>query len=133
MKVYVAARYKWEVGKKTFHRLQEAGINAFLPRDINIDVKSIEDQDKVYNLCMNQIINECDAILFIYPFGYSVSTEMGAAAAMKILGKDIKILLLNLSQEKPCKPQLEDMMNPSIDEVFTDVEEVIEYLNKLCK
>ena len=128
MRVYIAARYKWEIGEKIFLELKKSGIDAFLPKSLNIDATTDLERDRVFKQCMHQIVNECDVILFVYPFKYSVSAEIGMAAVAKHYISEKIILLLNLSDETPCIPQLEGMTGPAIDKVFVDFKDVLDYL-----
>lgn len=63
--------------------------------------------------------------------GLSVASEFGMTAMLKILGYQKKIILLNLSDEEKSVPEEEGMIAPAIDKVFTDIDTLIQFLEKL--
>lgn len=133
MRVYVASRYQLPINNTVKNRLEEHGIDVFLPKDINVDAQTPEELQQVYQTCFQEIAQSCDVILFIYPFGLSVSAEFGAAAMLKFLGREKKLLLLNLSGEPICKAEKEAMIRPAVDQVFSKLEDVVSYLAKLAE
>jgi hypothetical protein len=54
------------------------------------------------------------------------------AAMLKALGYQKTIILLNLSDEEISVPELEGMMEPAIDKVFTDIDILVKFLEKLA-
>ena len=63
--------------------------------------------------------------------GLSVASEFGMTAMLKILGYQKKIILLNLSDEEKSVSEEEGMIAPAIDKVFTDIDTLIQFLEKL--
>ncbi len=131
MKVYIASRYKIPESYEIYLKLTSKNIDAFLPKSIDIDAKTAEEKEKVYKTCFQEIYSECDVILFIYPFRFSVTSEFGAAAILKFIGLNKTIIFLNLSDERPSDPENEVMMSPAIDRVFTDMDSAVEYIEKI--
>lgn len=132
MRVYIASRYQLPESVEIYEKLLEKKIDVFLPKTINLDAKTSEERKRVYDICLKKIRVDCDVILFIYPFGFSVSSEFGMAAMLKALGYQKTIILLNLSDEEISVPELEGMMEPAIDKVFTDIDTLVKFLEKLA-
>ena len=100
MRVYIASRYQLPESVEIYEKLLEKKIDVFLPKTINLDAKTSEERNRVYNICTKKIRDDCDVILVVYPFGLSVASEFGMTAMLKILGYQKKIILLNLSDEE---------------------------------
>lgn len=130
MRVYIASRYQLPESVEIYEKLLEKKIDVFLPKTINLDAKTSEERNRVYNMC-KKIRDDCDVILVVYPFGLSVASEFGMTAMLKILGYQKKIILLNLSDEEKSVSEEEGMIAPAIDKVFTDIDTLIQFLEKL--
>ena len=76
-------------------------------------------------------LNVRGTILVDSQIGLSVASEFGMTAMLKILGYQKKIILLNLSDEEKSVPEEEGMIAPAIDKVFTDIDTLIQFLEKL--
>lgn len=128
MKVYIASKYieHKKINRIIFNKLITSNINAFLPDSINIEDGTKEEMFIVSEKCFNEIDN-CDIILIVAPFGKSVSTEIGYTISQKRLGYSKKIILFKYNKKDEVM-KTEAMIDPYIDVVVEDIEELINYL-----
>jgi len=131
MKIYIASSYQRHstVNNKIFDTLKTIGYTVFLPESIGIDALSADEQFNVSEKCFHEI-DDSDIIIAVYPFGLSVSSEIGYAIG-HIRNNDKKcIIMLNIS-EKPSIIHTEAMIMPYIrKEVFT-IQQLVEYIKTL--
>lgn len=129
MRVYIASKYieHKELNNDIYKELAKEGIDAFLPKSINVDAFNKERMYTVAEICYNEI-ERCDVILIVCPFGKSVSSEFGYAIAMKrVYQPQKKIVVMNLDFP------YEAMIYPYVDKAVDNISELIIYLKALTK
>lgn len=133
MKVYIASKYvkHAEVNNKIYDELKNVNIDAFLPKSINIDALSKEEMFTVAEICYDEIM-QCDVILFVCPFGVSVSCEAGCAATIKrVIDPSKKIVVLGNDFDLERLIYSEAMIYPYVDKTVHTIPELIDYLKEL--
>ena len=95
----------------------------FLPENLHLKESSEkQDQSKVFHSCYYNL-SKCDIVLVVYPFGKSVSAEIGYAIARnKVL---IEFKPKNISDDSEC------MIDPGFHFIVETDEELIQLLKKL--
>lgn len=129
MKVYIASKYieHKELNDNIYNALAKEGINAFLPKSINIDALTRDEMFTVAEICYDEI-ERCDIILIVCPFGKSVSSEFGYAIALKrVCQARKKIVVMNLDFP------YEAMIYPYVDKTVNNISELVTYLKELAK
>ncbi len=118
MKVYIASKYiqNQTINQKIYNTLVNAGLEVFLPETINLDAVSKEEQLSVAKRCYKELM-ESDAVIWVSPYGESVTSEIGFAISQKYVGNHIRIILFGK------QPKLEAMTSPYIDAIV-DKEEI---------
>jgi len=111
------------VNEKLFNMLTEKKFDVFLPKKIDIDAVTFEEQLHVSTICYDEI-EKCDLMVIVYPFGISVACEIGYAIYQKRQGSTKKLILLNLKPKDKIL-QSEAMLIPYIDSEVNSIEEVI--------
>ena len=122
--IYIAARYcEHERNQELSNYLQTQGYSIFLPENLHLRESSNKrDQSKVFHNCYHKL-KRCEILLAVYPFGDSVSAEIGYAVSQKKL-------LIALKQKDVTYPP-ECMIDPAFSfEVFSK-EELHELLQRL--
>ena len=133
IKVYIAAPYKKKIGQIVSENLSEKNIDHFLPKSINVDARTPEEQKYVGDTCYTEL-DQCEIIVCIYPFGLSVAAEVGYAIDQKIRSHMNKTLILLDLEDKSCEDFLqskicgEDMIMPYIDKIVFSIEELMKEL-----
>ncbi len=59
MRVYIASRYQLPESVEIYEKLLENKIDVFLPKTINLDAKTSEERNRVYNICAKKIRDDC--------------------------------------------------------------------------
>ncbi len=129
MKVYIASKYieHKELNNNIYTALAKAGINAFLPKSINIDALTKDEMYTVAEICYDEI-ERCDVILVVCPFGKSVSSEFGYAIALKrVCQAKKRIVAMNLDFFD------EAMIYPYVDKTVNSILELITYLKEFAE
>ena len=122
--IYLASRYcEHEKNQQLYESLTKAGLHVFLPENLHLKESSEkQDQSKVFHSCYYNL-SKCDIVLVVYPFGKSVSAEIGYAIARnKVL---IEFKPKNISDDSEC------MIDPGFHFIVETDEELIQLLKKL--
>ncbi len=133
MKVYIASKYikHTEINNKIHDELKKANIDAFLPKNIDIDALSKEEMFTVAEICYDEIMKS-DVVLFVCPFGVSVSCEAGCAATIKrVINPSKKIVVLGNDYDLERLIYSEAMIYPYVDKTVHTIPELLDYLKSL--
>lgn len=139
MKLYVASSHK--LGHKFTHELslvlRNMDIDIFFPESIGIWAKTLDEMDTVDAICCKEI-SDSDVLIAIYPFGYSVSVEIGRFLAYRDMQKEGKrcFIILDVSEKDSelfNKLRSEAMIIPHVDAIVTSTEELVAELKKYIK
>ena len=124
-KVYIASSLRnFELNRKVYEKLLEKNINTFLPETIENGIHHYKPTLlKVSDICYKEI-EECTVVVALCPFGKSVSAELGYAIFQKRHDEMKKIISLNMDYDD------EAMIYPYIDQVFSDVNEMVNYISE---
>lgn len=138
MKFYIASKYIENHGINTeiYHALKDKGYEVFLPASINKDAITIDEMYEVAEKCYDEIDNT-DILLAVFPFGLSVSAEIGYAISIKRKkDRKMRLILFNNHSDKKNKEKLlkEVMLTPywsrignSIDLYVSSIEELMDF------
>lgn len=122
--IYIAACYRdHERNQKMLEILRKEGLPAFLPENMYLkESQEKQDQLKVFHACYYKL-SKCDIVLVLYPYGKSVSAEIGYAIA-----KDKKII-----EYKPQNVNIdpECMIDPGFHWAVDEEQELIKLLKQL--
>lgn len=136
LKVYIAFSYK--TGKKITQELKSKlnnidYVDAFFPDTISIDADTINEMKYISNICTEQI-KDCDVLVAIYPFGMSVSVEIGRFLEQQINFEDKKLIILDTTHIESAsyiKLRSEAMIMPHVYKVVSTIEELIGELKNI--
>ena len=128
MKFYIASKYieNHVINTEIYNVLKEKGYEVFLPESIDIDAKTNSEMYQVAEKCYDEI-NNADILLAVFPFGFSVSAEIGFAISIKRnMDKKMRLILFDNNSDKKNIEKLrgEAMINPYWDLVVSSVEEL---------
>ena len=132
MKIYIASKYikNHVINTKIHDALKSKGYEVFLPKSIDIDAIEESEKYEVAEICYNEIDNT-DIFLAVYPFGLSVSAEVGYAISIK-RKKDRKMCIIlfdNNSDKKKIEKSLsEAMLSPYYDLVVSSIDELMKVI-----
>ena len=138
MNIYIASSHQIasEATKELYNRCKKNGVlKIFFPESLGTLSDSIENMRYIDEICCKQI-RESDILVAIYPFGLSVSVEIGRFLERKNMSQNNKKLLIILdisaenSKEKE-KLKTEAMIIPHIDYYVHSVNELIETLSTI--
>lgn len=134
MNAYIAYSYKTppNIIKKIFWELQNSNINTFFPESIELNAISKDEMIYVDNICCNKI-RESDILIAIYPFGLSVSIEIGRFLELKNYDKRRKLIIFDISEKESDiakKLRGEAMLVPHIDDIVTSIYQLLKIINK---
>lgn len=135
MKIYIASSY--ELGKETIQKLKSklggiSYIDAFFPDSIDINADTLSGMKCISDICSEQI-KECDMLVAIYPFGISVSIEVGRFLEQQNYIKKKKLIVFDTTSVDSAtykKLRSEVMIMPYVYKVVNTVEELIEEIKK---
>lgn len=122
--IYLAACYReHERNQQLYESLTAAGFHVFLPENLHLkESAERQDQSKVFHSCYYKL-SECEIVLVVYPFGKSVSAEIGYAIARnKIL---IEFKPKNITIDPEC------MIDPGLHFIVETEDELIQLLRNL--
>jgi len=122
--IYLAACYReHERNQKLYDSLTAAGFHVFLPENLHLKESTEKlDQSKVFYSCYYKL-SECEIVLVLYPFGRSVSAEIGYAIAKNKILVELKPKNINVDSE--C------MIDPGFHFIVETEEELIKLLGNL--
>ena len=136
MNAYIAYSYKTHpnIIKKIFWELQNLNINTFFPESIELSAISIDEMIYVDDICCNKI-RESDILIAIYPFGLSVSIEIGRFLELKNNDKSKKrtLIIFDISEKGSIianKLRSEAMLIPHIDTIVTSIYQLSKIIDK---
>lgn len=136
MNAYIAYSYKTHpnIIKKIFWELQSSNINTFFPESIELSAISKDEMIYVDNICC-QKIRESDILIAIYPFGLSVSIEIGRFLELKNNDRNQKrkLIIFDISEKESDiakKLRGEAMLIPHIDAIVTSTYQLLKIINK---
>lgn len=132
MRVYIASKYLAHetINHKIHTELQNAGIDSFLPKSINIDAITDAELFQVGERCYDEI-DGCDVILVVYPRGDSVSSEVGYAICQKRKMKIPKTIISFVDPTQYIFTKREAMITPYYDYTVHSIQELIALLKNL--
>ena len=137
MKFYIASKYieNHSINTKIYNALIDKGYEVFLPKSINIDAKTDKEMYQVAEICYDEIDNT-DIFLAVFPFGWSVSAEIGYAIKIKReKNRKMRIMLFdnNSDTENMEKLLQEAMISPYFepDLNVSSIEELMDILKKI--
>lgn len=118
MKVYIASKYIQNrlINQRIRDVLCREGIGVFLPESIQVDALTPEENQVVGDQCYEEL-ETCDTVIWVSPYGESVTAEIGFTIALKKKGKPIRIVLFGK------QPKSEAMTTPYIDAVVDSQEQ----------
>ena len=122
--IYIAACYReHERNQKIYERMISEGLPAFLPENMHlVESDDMVEQSKIFRRCY-AALDSCSIVVVIYPFGKSVSAEIGYAFAKnKIV---IELQPPNVIDHTEC------MIDPGFHFVVDSEKELIDLLKKL--
>lgn len=123
-RIYIAACYReHERNQKIYERMISEGLPAFLPENMHlVESDDMVEQSKIFRRCYAAVDN-CSIVVVIYPFGKSVSAEIGYAFAKnKIV---IELLPQNVIDHTEC------MIDPGFHFVVDSEQKLIDLLKTL--
>lgn len=136
MKLYVASSNKLEYKftNDFLLALQNLNIDIFFPESIGIWAKSLDEMDTVDAICCKEI-RDSDILIAIYPFGYSVSVEIGRFLAYKDMQEERKkcFIILDVSEKNSelfNKLRSEAMIIPHVNTIVTSTDELVSAIKK---
>lgn len=122
--IYIAACYReHERNQKIYERMISEGLPAFLPENMHlVESDDMVEQSKIFRRCYAALDN-CSIVVVIYPFGKSVSAEIGYAFAKnKIV---IELLPKKVIDHTEC------MIDPGFHFVVDSEQKLIDLLKTL--
>ena len=130
MKFYIASKYieNQVINTEIYNSLKDKGYEVFLPASININAKTNSEMYQVAEKCYDEIDNT-DIFLAVFPFGWSVSAEIGYAIKIKReKDRKMRIILFDNNSDKKNMEKLrqEAMISPYFDLTVSSIEELIE-------
>lgn len=134
MKVYIASSHNTNsnITQQLVFELQHAPFEIFFPESIGISATLPSDMSTVDKICCTHL-RQSDILVAIYPFGLSVSVEIGRFLQLKndemnFMGKEKKLIILNVSHENVTATQKllsEAMIMPNVDIYTKSIPELI--------
>lgn len=135
MNAYIAYSYKTDpkLIKKIFMDLQNSKVHSFFPESIELHAISIDDMKHVDNICCEKI-RDSDFLIAIYPFGISVSIEIGRFLELKANDKNKKrtLIIFDISKKESDsfnKLRSEAMLIPHVDAIVASGDQLLTLLN----
>lgn len=130
-KIYVASsltKIDKDFKNRLFVRLSETSSNIFFPDNIALAAFSMDEMIYVDEVCSKEI-RTCDIFIAIYPFGLSVTTEIGRFLESHInqCNAEKLLVILDTSEAHSCefeKLRSEAMIIPHIDHIVYSEEEL---------
>lgn len=139
MKLYVASSHKlgYAFTKQLESALQHMNFDIFFPENIGIQASTPSEMREVDAICCREI-GDSDILIAIYPFGYSVSVEIGRFLALKDIQKEKEriLIILDMSEKNSelfIKLRTEAMIIPHTAAVVSSISELLIELNKYIK
>lgn len=131
MKIYIASPYvrHAKINKDIYNALINIGYSVFLPESIGLDALTIREQFIVSEKCFYEI-DKSDIIVAVYPFGLSVSCELGYAINY-IKHQDHKRIILFNTDKKNEIINTEAMIMPFINREVYNIQELIDCIDTL--
>lgn len=137
MKFYIASKYNENqvINNDIYNALKGKGYEVFLPKSINKEPKTDSEMREVAEICYDEIDNT-DIFLAVFPFGWSVSAEIGYAIKIKReKDREMRIILFDNNSDKTNMEKLlqEAMISPyfELDLIVSSIEELMDVLLKI--
>lgn len=130
MSIYIASSYMMgeKVVKDLKMRLDQLNLKIFYPESINISANTLSEMQTVNDICTEEI-RKSDILVAVYPFGISVSVEIGRFLES---GKNKKKLIIfdtsENNSEQYKKLRTEAMLIPHIYKVVYSADELVKEL-----
>ncbi len=123
-KIYLAARYsEHKRNQKLSADLRKAGLNVFLPEDMNLKESTDSVMKKiVFHRCYHELYSS-DIVVVVSPFGKSVSAELGFAIAYS------KLMICYHTKNEKAKSEC--MIDPGFSYEVQSQDELVRLLKKL--
>lgn len=133
MNAYIAYSYKIDpkLINKIFTDLQNSKVHAFFPESIELYASSIEEMKQVDSICCEKI-RESDFFIAIYPFGISVSIEIGRFLELKSKDEKKFLIIFDISEKESDpfnKLRGEAMLIPNVDAIVTSSDQLLALIN----
>lgn len=131
MNVYIASSHIMgeKIVKDLKMRLNELDVKIFYPESINIVANTLQEMQEVNNICTDEI-RKSDILVAVYPFGISVSLEIGRFLESNKSNK--KLIIFDTSEndsEQYRKLRTEAMLIPHVDKIVDSIDELVKELN----
>lgn len=110
-------------------RLNELDVKTFYPESINIAANTLQEMQEVNNICTDEI-RKSDILIAVYPFGISVSLEIGRFLEKNKNNK--KLIIFDTSEndsEQYRKLRTEAMLMPHVYKIVDSIDELVEELS----
>lgn len=134
MKAYIAYSYKThpKIIEKIFWELQNVKIQSFFPESIELSAISLDEMKYVDKICCDKI-RESNILVAVYPFGLSVSIEIGRFLELKNINKDENRMLIIFDtspkdSDIANKLRSEAMIIPHVDAIVTTIDQLLKTL-----
>lgn len=131
MNVYIASSHIMgeRIVKDLKVRLNELNVKIFYPESINISAYTSSEMQTVSDICADEI-RKSDILVAVYPFGISVSVEIGRFLESSKNNK--KLIVFDTSEKNSewyKKLRSEAMLIPHIYKILDSIDELIKELN----
>lgn len=138
MRIYIASSHKtaYKTTKNIFVRTKDnRKWKIFFPEHLGDFSDSMEDMVYIDSICCNKL-RESEVLIAVYPFGLSVSVEIGRFLEMRHIYPNQKRYLIVLDTNEKVlneynKLKTEAMIIPHIDHIVYTVDELLDVLNNL--
>jgi len=138
MKIYIASSHKTaheitkELNKKTQHIDY---MEFFFPEILGDSTNSVENMKYVDSICCKKI-RECDMLVAIYPFGHSVSVELGRFLEFNLLQCNNKkqLIIFNTCDNDSIefkRLRTEAMIIPHVNHFVNSIDELLIKLSQI--
>lgn len=130
MNIYIASSHIKGEKIVKYLKMKLDGINAkiFYPEGINISAHTLAEMQAVDNICTEEI-RKSDILVAVYPFGISVSVEIGRF--LESAKKNKKLIIFDASEkdsEQYKKLRTEAMLIPQVYKIVYSIDELIKEL-----
>lgn len=138
MKIYIASSHKtaFRTTKNIFIRTKDIEKwNIFFPEKLGDFSDSMDEMVYIDSICCEKL-RESEVLIAVYPFGLSVSVEIGRFLEMRHMYPNQKRYLIVLDTNERFinqynKLETEAMIIPHIDYVVYSIDELINILNDI--
>lgn len=132
MNIYMASSYIMgeKITKSLRAKLSELDVKIFYPESIEISAHTLEEMQIVSDICAEKI-RSSDILIAVYPFGISVSIEIGRFLENNNSKKLIVFDSSENNSEQHKKLYTEAMLIPHIYKTVYSLDELIKELYKI--